>query len=63
MPYKRKKYHNGDTHLKRRWRVRNRKKDLDEIDEDLKEGKHGYFKLSHGLEVSFHTNNFFYYDL
>ncbi|CAH2052390.1 unnamed protein product, partial [Iphiclides podalirius] len=37
MPYKRKKYHQGDTHLKRRWRVRNRKKDLDEIDNDLKE--------------------------
>ncbi|CAH2093642.1 unnamed protein product [Euphydryas editha] len=37
MPYKRKKYHQGDTHLKKRWRVRNRKKDLDEIDEDLKE--------------------------
>lgn len=37
MPYKRKKYHVGDTHLKKRWRVRNRKKDLDQIDEDLKE--------------------------
>ncbi|XP_034827644.1 zinc finger protein 593 homolog [Maniola hyperantus] len=37
MPYKRKKYHEGDTHLKKRWRVRNRKKDLDEIDVDLKE--------------------------
>ncbi|XP_041972505.1 zinc finger protein 593 homolog [Aricia agestis] len=35
--YKRKKYHVGDTHLKKRWRVRNRKKDLDEIDVDLKE--------------------------
>ncbi|CAB3222142.1 unnamed protein product [Arctia plantaginis] len=39
MTYKRKKYHTGDTHLKKRWRVRNRKKDLDQIDEDLKEGK------------------------
>ncbi|CAG9104973.1 unnamed protein product [Plutella xylostella] len=37
MPYKRKKYHHGDTHLARRWRVRNRTKDLDEIDVDLKE--------------------------
>ncbi|CAK1590146.1 unnamed protein product [Parnassius mnemosyne] len=37
MTYKRKKYHQGDTHLKKRWRVRNRKKDLDEIDNDLKE--------------------------
>ncbi|KAJ0173184.1 hypothetical protein K1T71_011360 [Dendrolimus kikuchii] len=39
MTYKRKKYHVGDTHLKKRWRVRNRKKDLDQIDEDLKEEK------------------------
>lgn len=39
MTNKRKKYHVGDTHLKKRWRVRNRKKDLDQIDEDLKEGK------------------------
>ncbi|XP_075983719.1 zinc finger protein 593 homolog [Anticarsia gemmatalis] len=38
MTYKRKKYHHGDTHLKKRWRVRNRKKDLDQIDDDLKEG-------------------------
>ncbi|XP_047538325.1 zinc finger protein 593 homolog [Vanessa atalanta] len=37
MPYKRKKYHVGDTHLKKRWRVRNRKKDLDQIDVDLQE--------------------------
>ncbi|VVC93136.1 zinc finger protein 593 homolog [Leptidea sinapis] len=39
MTYKRKKYHHGDTHLKKRWRVRNRKKDLDQIDGDLKEEK------------------------
>lgn len=38
MTYKRKKYHVGDTHLKKRWRVRNRKKDLDQIDVDIKEG-------------------------
>ncbi|XP_053617794.1 zinc finger protein 593 homolog [Plodia interpunctella] len=37
MTYKRKKYHHGDTHLKKRWRVRNRKKDLDQIDSDLNE--------------------------
>ncbi|XP_072934466.1 zinc finger protein 593 homolog [Epargyreus clarus] len=37
MTYKRKKYHHGDTHLKKRWRLRNRKKDLDQIDDDLKE--------------------------
>uniref|UniRef100_A0A182NCK5 Zinc finger protein 593 homolog n=1 Tax=Anopheles dirus TaxID=7168 RepID=A0A182NCK5_9DIPT len=28
--------HSGDTHLRRRWRLRSRKKDLDEIDADLK---------------------------
>lgn len=44
MPYKRKKYHVGDTHLKKRWRVRNRKKDLDQIDEDLKEGLYKFKK-------------------
>ncbi|KAJ2940179.1 hypothetical protein O0L34_g11742 [Tuta absoluta] len=38
-PTKRRKYHNGDTHLARRWRVRNRKKDLDQIDEDLQDEK------------------------
>lgn len=31
MTYKRKKYHSGDTHNKKRWRVRNRRKDLDEV--------------------------------
>uniref|UniRef100_A0A2M4AV84 Zinc finger protein 593 homolog n=1 Tax=Anopheles triannulatus TaxID=58253 RepID=A0A2M4AV84_9DIPT len=36
MPYARKKMHSGDTHLRRRWRLRNRKKDLDEVDADLK---------------------------
>ncbi|XP_076179557.1 zinc finger protein 593 homolog isoform X2 [Ptiloglossa arizonensis] len=37
MVYKRKKYHRGDTHLKKGWRTKRRTKDLDEIDEDLKE--------------------------
>ncbi|KAJ9575538.1 hypothetical protein L9F63_007608 [Diploptera punctata] len=37
MTYKRKKYHYGDTHLQKRWRTKRRKKDLDEIDEDLKD--------------------------
>lgn len=37
MTYKRKKYHNGDTHLKKKWRTKRRTKDLDEIDNDLKE--------------------------
>ncbi|XP_043259493.1 zinc finger protein 593 homolog [Colletes gigas] len=37
MVYKRKKYHRGDTHLKKGWRTKRRKKDLDEIDEDLKD--------------------------
>uniref|UniRef100_A0A182JYB6 Zinc finger protein 593 homolog n=1 Tax=Anopheles christyi TaxID=43041 RepID=A0A182JYB6_9DIPT len=36
MPYARKKMHSGDTHLRRRWRLRNRRKDLDEVDADLK---------------------------
>ena len=35
MPQRRKKMHYGDTHLQRRWRVRNRKRDLDQIDKDL----------------------------
>ncbi|RZF40614.1 hypothetical protein LSTR_LSTR007497 [Laodelphax striatellus] len=34
-PYKRKKYHFGDTHLKKRWRTKRRTKDLDEIDHDI----------------------------
>eukprot|EP00088_Acartia_fossae_P049085 TRINITY_DN5381_c0_g1_i6.p1 TRINITY_DN5381_c0_g1~~TRINITY_DN5381_c0_g1_i6.p1 ORF type:complete len:161 (+),score=44.49 TRINITY_DN5381_c0_g1_i6:44-526(+) len=38
-PYKRKKYHHGDTHLKKGWRTKRRTKDLDEIDCDLAEGK------------------------
>lgn len=37
MVYKRKKYHRGDTHLKKGWRTKRRKRDLDEIDVDLKE--------------------------
>ncbi|CAK9825009.1 Zinc finger protein 593 homolog [Anthophora retusa] len=37
MTYKRRKYHRGDTHLKKGWRTKRRRKDLDEIDEDLKE--------------------------
>lgn len=37
MTYKRKKYHRGDTHLKKGWRTKRRTKDLDEIDEDLKD--------------------------
>ncbi|KAJ6635971.1 Zinc finger protein [Pseudolycoriella hygida] len=34
-PQRRKKMHFGDTHLQRRWRTRNRNRDLDLIDEDL----------------------------
>ncbi|XP_012280131.1 zinc finger protein 593 homolog [Orussus abietinus] len=37
MVYKRKKYHRGDTHLKKGWKTKRRGKDLDEIDEDLKD--------------------------
>lgn len=36
MVQKRKKMHSGDTHLQRRWRVRNRTRDLDQIDDDLR---------------------------
>ncbi|KAH8397472.1 hypothetical protein KR222_006400 [Zaprionus bogoriensis] len=36
MVQKRKKMHYGDTHLQRRWRVRNRRRDLDQIDDDLR---------------------------
>ncbi|XP_037820217.1 zinc finger protein 593 homolog [Lucilia sericata] len=36
MVQKRKKMHSGDTHLQRRWRVRNRTRDLDLIDEDIR---------------------------
>lgn len=31
MTYKRKKYHRGDTHLKKGWRTKRRTKDLDEV--------------------------------
>lgn len=34
-PYKRKKYHYGDTHLKKGWRLKRKTKCLDEIDSDL----------------------------
>lgn len=30
-PQRRKKYHRGDTHLKKRWRTKRRTKDLDEV--------------------------------
>ena len=30
-PYKRKKYHVGDTHLKKGWRTKRRTKDLDQV--------------------------------
>ncbi|KAH8289240.1 hypothetical protein KR054_002067 [Drosophila jambulina] len=36
MVQKRKKMHYGDTHLQRRWRVRNRRRDLDQIDDDMR---------------------------
>ena len=31
MTYKRKKYHFGDTHLKKQWRTKRKTKDLDEV--------------------------------
>ena len=33
-PYKRKKYHVGDTHLKKGWRTKRRTKDLDQVNFD-----------------------------
>ncbi|XP_033216425.1 zinc finger protein 593 homolog isoform X3 [Belonocnema kinseyi] len=39
MVYKRKKYHRGDTQLKKGWKTKRRQKDLDEIDDDLKDEK------------------------
>jgi len=34
-PYKRKKYHYGDTHLKKNWRTKRMTRHLDQIDSDL----------------------------
>ncbi|EEB10718.1 zinc finger protein, putative [Pediculus humanus corporis] len=39
MPCKRKKSYQGNKREKKRWRTRNRRKDLDEINEDLKPEK------------------------
>lgn len=36
-PYKKKKHHTGDTFYKRKYRTKHRQRDLDQIDEDLKE--------------------------
>lgn len=35
-PQRRKRFHRGDTHLKKGWRTKRRTKDLDQIDDDLK---------------------------
>ena len=55
-PYKRKKYHVGDTHLKKGWRTKRRTKDLDQVNnenitilwhhQNLK-----YFKIFNSLKV------------
>uniref|UniRef100_A0A2M4C244 Zinc finger protein 593 homolog n=1 Tax=Anopheles marajoara TaxID=58244 RepID=A0A2M4C244_9DIPT len=50
MPYARKKMHSGDTHLRRRWRLRNRKKDLDEVDADLKKNPEELLKQEIDLD-------------
>ena len=42
-PYKRKKYHYGDTHLKKGWRTKRRTKDLDEVTNKLKESWRNYY--------------------
>lgn len=34
-PYKRKKYHYGDTHLKKGWRTKRKTRCMDQIDDDL----------------------------
>nr|ACO11129.1 Zinc finger protein 593 [Caligus rogercresseyi] len=39
MTYKRKKYHFGDTHLKKKWRTKRRTRDMDQIDQDLQPEK------------------------
>ncbi|EFX69887.1 hypothetical protein DAPPUDRAFT_231670 [Daphnia pulex] len=36
MTYKRKKYHRGETHIRKKYKGKRRTKDLDEIDNDLK---------------------------
>ena len=42
-PYKRKKYHYGDTHLKKGCRTKRRTKDLDEVTNKLKESWRNYY--------------------
>ena len=55
MPYKRRKYHFGDTHLKKQWRTKRKTKDLDEvsIDQSLETFNHaGCLALSlYGLKL------------
>lgn len=48
-PYKRKKYHYGDTHLKKGWRTKRRTKDLDQVSKKCQNFK-------------FHNNDQFYLD-
>ncbi|KAI9550045.1 hypothetical protein GHT06_003093 [Daphnia sinensis] len=36
MTYKRRKYHRGETHIRKKYKGKRRTKDLDEIDNDLK---------------------------
>uniref|UniRef100_A0A1Q3F7P9 Zinc finger protein 593 homolog n=1 Tax=Culex tarsalis TaxID=7177 RepID=A0A1Q3F7P9_CULTA len=50
MPYARKKMHDGDTHLRRRWRLRSRTRDMDLIDEDLKKNSDALLNQEVDLE-------------
>ncbi|XP_047121080.1 zinc finger protein 593 homolog [Schistocerca piceifrons] len=59
MTYKRKKYHKGDTHLKKKWRTKRRTKDLDEIDEDMKE-KNAKLLLNQEIDLDKPGNAQFY---
>lgn len=55
MVYKRKKYHCGDTHLKKGWRTKRRQKDLDEVNftDDLKTLEHNLTYKVHVVQWSF----------
>ena len=41
-PYKRKKYHVGDTHLKKGWRTKRRTKDLDQVIKEFTDPFYGF---------------------
>ena len=55
-PYKRKKYHFGDTHLKKGWRTKRRTKDLDQVATLYSNASQGY-KLLYTNRVLFQIDN------